>query len=90
MREFFLISILVIQVVFGFSQNHKKTSIQDCLLKSDIVVEAEIVGNHSFWDLQHRNIYTAFELKIITPLAGYSDKNPKLLLKGGKVRKYIL
>ncbi len=85
MREFFLISILVIQVVFGFSQNDKKTSIQDCLLKSDIVVEAEIVGNHSFWDLQHRNIYTAFELKIITPLAGYSDKNPKLLLKGGKV-----
>ncbi|HRA60560.1 MAG TPA: IPT/TIG domain-containing protein, partial [Bacteroidia bacterium] len=54
-------------------------------MKSDIVVEAEIVGNHSFWDLQHRNIYTAFELKIITPLAGYSDKNPKLLLKGGKV-----
>lgn len=85
MREYFLISVFVFQVFFGFSQIDEKTSIQDCLLKSDLVIEAEIVENHSFWDFQHRNIYTAFELKIITPLAGFSDKNPKLLLKGGKV-----
>ena len=85
MREYILISVFVFQVFFGFSQNDKKISIQDCLLNSDIVVEAEITGIQSFWNLQHKNIYTAFELKIITPLAGHADNNPKLLLKGGKV-----
>jgi hypothetical protein len=85
MKGITLISLLVIHVFLCFSQNTAKTSIQESIFKSDIVVEAEVFGKQSFWDLQHKNIYTTFELRIATSIKGNTEKNLKLLLMGGQV-----
>ncbi len=85
MQKSILTAILILSIQITFSQNVSEISIKENILKSDLVVEAEIVNKQSFWDLNHNNIYTAHELRVITLIKGEVFSNPELLIMGGKV-----
>ncbi|MDX6613058.1 MAG: hypothetical protein QOD75_2244 [Blastocatellia bacterium] len=61
--------------------------------KSNLIVEGEVVSQHSFWDSQHRNIYTANLIDVYKVFKGtLSGSQITVITEGGTVgnRKQVV
>lgn len=76
-------------IMMGSFRTYAQTNISDYLKKNienaDLIVMGEVTGHHSFWDLPGRNIYTSYQIKVLTLLKGEMTENPELIIKGGIV-----
>ncbi len=69
-------------LVSGQGRNQQDS---DFTNSAEIIVEGNIIDSESFWDRQHRNIYTSYTLEVENVNRSQVPKQIKILEKGGKV-----
>ncbi|HEX8425899.1 matrixin family metalloprotease [Hymenobacter sp.] len=53
--------------------------------QAPLVVEGEVMASRSFWDQQHRRIYTAHQFRVFSALKGTAPAQLTVLTEGGTV-----
>ncbi|WP_167856983.1 IPT/TIG domain-containing protein [Hymenobacter aquaticus] len=53
--------------------------------QSGVVVEGEVLDARSFWDADHRRIYTAHQIRVFSVLKGTAPSQLTILTEGGQV-----
>ncbi len=73
MRKWFLSFLLLFLSVPSFIQAQcllKPSTLNQRLAESEVIVEGEVIGQHSFWDGEHRLIYTAHSIRVYKVFKG--------------------
>lgn len=84
-KKNFIAFVLIFQGIVTHSQPNFSSMLEDKIRKSDLIIEGQIIEKNSFWDIDHKNIYTSYNLKTVNALKGSSSLNPNLIVKGGIV-----
>ena len=79
---FFLIFFLV---KASAGQKYSFEHYEDLIHNAGMIAEGRISSSESFWDSQHRNIYTRYHLEVENVLKGSPANQIDILVKGGKV-----
>src|SRR5207253_9671300 len=53
--------------------------------EANLIVEAEVMNQQSYWDAAHRNIYTRHTLKVFKIIKGTAPEMLAIVTEGGKV-----
>ena len=83
MNKYFLIITFLILTVRAGSQYPIPS--EERMREADMIVIGEITGSFSFWDIQHRNIYTCHKIKVINALKGEGSDELEVMTIGGIV-----
>ena len=83
MNKCFLIITFLVLTVKAASQYAIPS--EERIMEADVVVVGEITGSSSFWDIQHRNIYTSYTIKVINTLKGAGSDELEVVTIGGIV-----
>ncbi|WP_298494375.1 T9SS type A sorting domain-containing protein [uncultured Algibacter sp.] len=63
----------------------KEISLKDQIGNSSLVVEGKVIAKKSFWDADHKMIYTAYTIDVYKVFKGESYKQIEVIVKGGIV-----
>ncbi len=66
-------------------QNNEVQNYTELIQSAECVVEGKIVASESYWDRQHRNIYTSYSIEVGNILKGSAEEQITVTVKGGKV-----
>ncbi|MDP2887612.1 MAG: IPT/TIG domain-containing protein, partial [Bacteroidota bacterium] len=68
---------------------NSETLTSDQLLKNirfaKLIVEGEVLSHNCFWDIQRKNIYTLYQIKVFQVLKGKTAEDLEVIIKGGIV-----
>lgn len=85
MNRYFLILIFLVLALESGAQSSSSISPEERIKGSDLVVCGEVSDFYSFWDDNHKNIYTAYRIKVLQTIKGAGTTEPEVLIKGGIV-----
>ncbi|MBC5775780.1 T9SS type A sorting domain-containing protein [Pontibacter sp. KCTC 32443] len=82
-----LINLLLVQGVLAQSGAHMiPISLEERLQGAEMVVEGEVIAKQSFWDQEHKNIYTSNIIKVYKVFKGtLQEKQIEVITEGGTV-----
>ena len=87
MRKHDIFSVLLVFLCTNFCSAQcllKSTNLSQRLYESELVVEGKVIGQHSFWDNQHRLIYTAHTVLVYKVFKGaINSSTVEIVTPGG-------
>lgn len=79
-------TILFFTVFFAFGQQQKKSfSIESVFNESTMVFSGQVIDKQSYWDVDHKMIYTVHKIKVSKSFKGDSSKYQYLITEGGAI-----
>lgn len=79
-------TILFFTVFFAFGQQQKKSfSIESVFNESTLVFSGQVIDKQSYWDVDHKMIYTVHKIKVSKSFKGDSSKYQYLITEGGAI-----
>ncbi len=83
MNKYVIFLFLVFAGFAGISQTNPKQLLKERIKNADAIIKARVIDKYSFWDKNHRNIYTSYRLKSTNSLKGVVPEKIELIVKGG-------
>lgn len=78
-----------ILLFIGFSSSAQEmmfeVSLSDQVTNSSQIIEGKVISKNSFWDLNHRNIYTVNTIEVFKSFKGQASATIEILSEGGVV-----
>ena len=79
-------TILFFTVFFAFGQQQKKSfSIESVFNESTMVFSGQVIDKQSYWDVDHKMIYTVHKIKVSKSFKGNNRKYQYLITEGGSI-----
>lgn len=84
--------VLILSLISSVSKAQLfKIDLEEKVKYASLIVEAQVIGKHSFWNAAHSMIYTANTIKISKIFKGtLSEKSIEILTLGGTVDNYFI
>ena len=80
------ITILFFAVLFAYGQQQKESfSIESIFDESTMVFSGQVIDKQSYWDVDHKMIYTVHKVKVSKSFKGNSNQFEYIIRKGGTV-----
>ena len=80
------ITILFFAVLFAYGQQQKESfSIASIFDESTMVFSGQVIDKESYWDVDHKMIYTVHKVKVSKSFKGNSNRFEYIIRKGGTV-----
>ena len=79
-------TILFFAVLFAYGQQQKESfSIESIFDESTMVFSGQVIDKESYWDVDHKMIYTVHKVKVSKSFKGNSNQFEYIIRKGGTV-----
>ena len=80
------ITVLFFAVLFAYGQQQKESfSIESIFDESTMVFSGQVIDKESYWDVEHKMIYTVHKVKVSKSFKGSSNQFEYIIRKGGTV-----
>ena len=80
------ITILFLTTLFAYGQQKKESfSIESIFDESTMVFSGQVIDKQSYWDVDHKMIYTVYKVKVSKSFKGNSNQFEYIIRKGGTV-----
>lgn len=85
MNKYLLSVVFILTSFFANSQSITSDQLEKNIRYAKLIVEGEVLSHNCFWDIQRKNIYTSYQIKVFQVLKGKSSENLEVIIKGGIV-----